>query len=99
VRKVILICAAITAFAGSVWSSEKAGEDYACFFAGVAMLRSENGLSADSTAVLYRELLALCGVTTEGAVEFLEKNKSDPVKWKSFYESVILAVTERFNTK
>lgn len=99
VGRVILVCAVITSFVCSVCSSEKREEDYTCFFAGVAMLRSESGLSADSTAALYSDLLSLCGVTTEGAVEFLEKNKSDPVKWKSFYESVILAVTESFNTK
>lgn len=98
-RKTILICAVITAFAGSVWSGGKPRGDYVSFFAGVMMLRAESGLSADSTAVLYRELLALSGVTTKGAVEFLEKSKSDPVKWKEFHESVMAAVTEQFNTK
>jgi len=99
VRKTILICAVIIASAYCVWSGDKRREDYACFFAGVAMLRSQSNLSDDSTAVLYRELLELCGVTTNGALEFLEKSKSDPKKWKEFHESVILTVTEQFNTK
>ena len=97
--KTILICAVVIASACFVWSSGKHQENYVNFFAGVAMLKSDNSLTADSAAVLYRELLTLCGVTTEGAVEFLEKSKSDPIKWKEFYELVITAVAEQFNTK
>ena len=63
------------------------------------MLRAENNLSADSTAALYRELLAVCGVTTKDAVEFLEKSKGDPAKWKDFHESVMNVVTKQFNMK
>jgi len=99
VGKTILVFAVIIVFASCAWSGEKRREDYVRFFAGVAMLRSGGNLSADSTAVLYRELLALSGVTTKGAVEFLEKSKRDPIKWKEFHDSVILAVTEQFTTK
>ncbi|MCL2688396.1 MAG: hypothetical protein FWE57_00930 [Chitinispirillia bacterium] len=98
-RKTILICAVITASAFSVWSGDKRQEDYTCFFAGVAMLRAERNLRADSTAVFYRELLSVCGVTTEGAIEFLEKKKSDPKSWREFNESILLTINEQFTTK
>ena len=97
--KTILTCIVIAAFACGVFGGDNREENLARFFAGVAMLRTAQGLSSDSVAVLYRELLAACEITTSEAVEFLERSKTDPLKWKIFNESVITVITEQFDAK
>ncbi|MDR0307007.1 MAG: hypothetical protein LBI42_09260 [Chitinispirillales bacterium] len=97
--KTILTCVLITAFAFTALGGESRKDDFARFFAGVAMLRADRTLNPEYAAVLYRELLVICNVTTSEAVEFLERSKSDPLKWREFNELVITVLTEQFEAK